>query len=210
MLIIGAKGFAKEVLEIFHQKNQLSNLAFFDDVNHYGDSLLFNKFKILKDEDEVKEFFDLSDSNFTIGIGNPHLRFNIYKKFISLNGKCISVISDKAQIGSYDVKIAEGSTILDNVILSNSVIIGRCSLVYYNVTITHDCQVDDFVELSPAVTLLGGCHIGAFSQIGSGATILPKVKIGSNVIIGAGSVVNKDIPDNCVAVGVPARVIKKI
>lgn len=43
--------------------------------------------------------------------------------------------------------------------------------------------------------------------IGSGTRILYNVKIGSNVVIGSGSVVNKDIPDNCVVAGIPARVI---
>nr|WP_250349320.1 DapH/DapD/GlmU-related protein [Flavobacterium anhuiense] len=50
--------------------------------------------------------------------------------------------------------------------------------------------------------------MGEFSQIGANSTILPKVKIGKNVIVGAGSVVTKDIPDNCLVVGVPARIIK--
>lgn len=44
--------------------------------------------------------------------------------------------------------------------------------------------------------------------IGGGAIILPNVTIGKNSIIGAGSVVNKSIPDNCIAVGNPCRVIK--
>ena len=44
--------------------------------------------------------------------------------------------------------------------------------------------------------------------VGGGAIILPGVTIGKNSIIGAGSVVNRSIPDNCVAVGNPCRVIK--
>ena len=44
-------------------------------------------------------------------------------------------------------------------------------------------------------------------MIGSGTKILLNVRIGSNVIIGAGSIVTKDIPDNCVAAGVPCKVI---
>ena len=43
--------------------------------------------------------------------------------------------------------------------------------------------------------------------IGARTTILYDVKIGNNVIIGAGSLVNKDIPDGCVAAGVPAKVV---
>lgn len=50
--------------------------------------------------------------------------------------------------------------------------------------------------------------IGNQVYIGNNVIILPGVNIGNNVIIGAGAVVSKDIPDNSVAVGVPARVIK--
>ena len=52
--------------------------------------------------------------------------------------------------------------------------------------------------------------IGDNVWIGGGATILQGVTIGNNVVIGAGSVVTKDIPDNCVAVGTPCKVIKQI
>ncbi|MED3910365.1 DapH/DapD/GlmU-related protein [Peribacillus simplex] len=50
-------------------------------------------------------------------------------------------------------------------------------------------------------------NIGDDVFIGAGSIILPGVKIGNNVIIGAGSVVTKNIPDNCLAVGNPARVV---
>ena len=52
--------------------------------------------------------------------------------------------------------------------------------------------------------------IGKNVWIGAHATILPGVTIGDNCVIGAGAVVSKDIPSDCVAVGVPARVVKKI
>ena len=52
--------------------------------------------------------------------------------------------------------------------------------------------------------------IGDNVWIGGSVTILPGVTIGSNVTIGAGSVVVKDIPDGCVAVGNPCRVLKML
>ena len=52
--------------------------------------------------------------------------------------------------------------------------------------------------------------IGDNCWIGGGATILPGVSIGSGCTIGAGSVVVHDIPDNSVAVGNPAKVVKKL
>ena len=53
-------------------------------------------------------------------------------------------------------------------------------------------------------------HIGDDVWIGGNVTILPGVTIGSNVVIAAGAVVTKDVPDNCVAGGIPAKVIKEI
>ena len=51
-------------------------------------------------------------------------------------------------------------------------------------------------------------EIGDNCYIGAGATILGPIKIGNNVTIAAGAVVTKDLPDNCVAAGVPAQVVK--
>ena len=51
-------------------------------------------------------------------------------------------------------------------------------------------------------------HIGENVWIGAGTIIVPGVTIGKNSVIGAGSVVVKDIPDNVVALGTPAKVIK--
>ncbi|MEO8517214.1 MAG: acetyltransferase [Flavobacterium sp.] len=208
MLIIGAKGFAKEVLEIFQQTNNLQNLAFYDDVNTDIGDLLFDRFPILKDENSAKLFFEKGNNEFTIGIGNPVLRKKLYEKFTQLGGKLISTISPLATIGSFDVQIGEGSNVLSNATFSNSSKIGMGTIVYYNVVITHDCVVGDFVELSPNVLLLGHAEVGSFSKIGAGAIILPKVKIGKNVTIGAGTVVTENIPDNAVVVGVPGKIIK--
>ena len=53
-------------------------------------------------------------------------------------------------------------------------------------------------------------YIGSNVQIGAGAIILPGVKIGSNVIVGAGSVVTKDIQDNVIVVGNPAKILRHL
>jgi sugar O-acyltransferase (sialic acid O-acetyltransferase NeuD family) len=209
MIVIGAKGFAKEVLEVLQQRNQTENLAFYDDVNEIGETL-YNTFPILKSEAQAVSFFSQVGNQFVLGIGNPMLRYNLYKKFTDLGGECVSAISPLAQISSYEVNIGVGSTVLMNAVFSNSVTIGKGCLVYYNAIITHDCVVGDFVEISPGATLLGRCTVGSFTRIGANATILPDVKIGSNVTIGAGAVVTKDVPDNAIAYGVPAVVMKTV
>lgn len=206
MIIVGAKGFATEVLEIFHQLDALGNLVFYDDTGA-ASGKLFGKFEILADEGQAKAHF-ATDNRFTLGIGKPALRKKLYDKFTALGGEFFSVISPSAEIGSYGVTIGEGCNILSGAVFSNNVAIGKGCIVYYKAIITHDCEVGDFVEISPGATLLGRCKIGDFSHIGSNATILPDVVIGNNVVVGAGAVVTRNVPDHCTVAGVPAKIIK--
>ena len=74
--------------------------------------------------------------------------------------------------------------------------------------ITHDGGTLLFRNLVPDLEITKPITIGDNVYIGNNVIILPGVTIGSNVIIGAGAVVSRSIPDNSVAVGVPARVIK--
>nr|WP_315177513.1 NeuD/PglB/VioB family sugar acetyltransferase [uncultured Flavobacterium sp.] len=210
MLIIGAKGFAKEVLEVFLQLKKTENLVFYDDVNTEIGDYLYDSFPILKNEKEVVDHFERFGNEFTIGIGSPILRYKLHQKFISLGGVFCSTISPLALISSYDVKIGTGSNILMHSVFSNSISLGIGCLVYYNAIITHDCTIGQFVEISPAAVLLGNCKVGSFSHIGANATIMPNVIIGKNVVVGAGAVVTKDVPDNTVVAGIPAKVIKEL
>ena len=63
---------------------------------------------------------------------------------------------------------------------------------------------------SNKIDLFGKIEIGNNVHIGTNATIMSGVKIGDNCIVGCNAVVTKNIPDNSVVVGVPARVIKSI
>lgn len=74
--------------------------------------------------------------------------------------------------------------------------------------VTHDGGTLLFRKFVPDLEITKPISLGNNVYVGNNVIILPGVKIGNNVIIGAGAVVSKDIPDNSVAVGVPARVIK--
>jgi sugar O-acyltransferase (sialic acid O-acetyltransferase NeuD family) len=210
MVIIGAKGFAKELLEVFHQLGQTENLAFFDNISNDLPEKLFEQYEILKTENEVKTHFDHFGNEFALGIGNPTLRLSLVKTFSSWGGILCSVVSPKANIGSYCVNIDNGATILAQASITNASRVGKGILMYPNSIITHDCTIGDFVELSPGATILGKCTIGSHTQIGANATILPGITIGANVIVAAGAVVTKDVPDNCMVAGVPARIKKNL
>lgn len=74
--------------------------------------------------------------------------------------------------------------------------------------LTHDGGTLLFRDKVPDLEITKPITIGDNVYIGNNVLLMPGVNIGNNVIIGAGAVVTKDIPDNSVAVGVPARVIK--
>ena len=87
------------------------------------------------------------------------------------------------------VRIAHGI----GIVLHQDTVIGERTVIYQNVTVGN----------------AGGPKIGADCILGAGCVILGNIKIGNNVKIGANAVVLQDVPDNCTAVGVPARIIKR-
>ena len=87
------------------------------------------------------------------------------------------------------------------------VTIGDDCFVGPNVSIYTACHSTDPIERNSRKEWAEPVSIGDNVWIGGSVTILPGVKIGDNVTIGAGSVVVKDIPSNCVAVGNPCKVI---
>jgi sugar O-acyltransferase (sialic acid O-acetyltransferase NeuD family) len=210
MLIIGAKGFAKEILEVICQANPEAAPAFYDDVNPALPDRLFDRFPILRDEESARRHFETSGSGFTLGVGNPEIRFRLFEKFTALGGELAGTISPFARIGRFGNRIGAGANIMTGVVITADVIVGRGALINLNCTIGHDCTLGEFAELSPDVNISGHCKIGDFATIGTGAVVLPGVSVGRHAVIGAGSVVTKDIADHTVAYGIPARPIKKI
>lgn len=210
MLVIGAKGFAKEVLEILIQNGEDENLCFYDDINDDNPPKLYNRFPVLKSLSEAERFFSKVSNKFVIGIGNPVLRKKIYEKFSGIGGNPTTIISKNAEIGSFDNHIEEGVIITSGTIITNSITIKKGAMINISSTIGHDSIIGEFVEVCPNVSISGHCTISDLVFIGTGATILPNIKIGKSSIIGAGAVVTQNVPDNVLVAGVPATIKKHI
>lgn len=99
-----------------------------------------------------------------------------------------------------------GFTVLDEAYVT----IGDNAFIGPNVSIYTACHSTDVTERNTRREWAKAVTIGDNCWIGGSVTILPGVSIGNGCTIGAGSVVTKDIPDNCVAVGNPARVIRRM
>jgi sugar O-acyltransferase (sialic acid O-acetyltransferase NeuD family) len=205
MIIVGAKGLAKELLEVCYQLGQTDNLVFFDNVSSDLPDQLFGQFPILKSEIEVKAHFNDFSKVFALGLGNPKLRMNMCELFENWGGILNSIISPQASIAIFGTAIGAGATILANATITGSAQIGKGLLMYPNAVVTHDCILGDFVELSPGATILGDCRIGNRTHIGANASILPKLTLGDEVAVGAGAVVTKSIEEYQTVKGVPAR-----
>lgn len=213
MIVIGAGGFAKELIEILVSDKynyDETNLFFFDNINDYPDDKLYHKFTILKSSDQVTEIFKSISNEYTLGIGGSKNRFQLNNKFEDIGGKLVTATSKYCSIGSFNTDIKPGTVIMDYTVLTNSVSVGKGTLINSHCLIGHEATIGDFCSIAPGVRITGNCKIGNYVNIGTGAIILPNVKVGNNSFVGAGSVISNDVPDDSMVVGViPSRVVSK-
>lgn len=102
--------------------------------------------------------------------------------------------------------IGEGLMMMPgSVIHSYSTIKSQC-IVNTNASIDHECHIGNGVHIMGGAVITGRVRIGDFATIGSNATVLPDLTVGSGAFVGAGAVVTKNVPDNTVVVGIPARI----
>jgi acetyltransferase-like isoleucine patch superfamily enzyme len=75
--------------------------------------------------------------------------------------------------------------------------------------VEHDNIISDFASISAGSITGGYVKIGKYSAITLGVTVLDRLEIGDNTVVGAGSLVIKSLPDDVLAYGNPAKIIRK-
>ena len=144
MLIVGAGGFAKQILPIIERLGFIDDVVFYDDYSNDTTSLIARNFRIIRSEKELTEYFNMGDLRFVNAVGGPLNRFAIHQKFCNLGAEPITLIDPISSISSYEVTIESGCCILQNVVIEPSSTIGRGCLINLNSLITHDVSIGEF------------------------------------------------------------------
>lgn len=196
MILFGASGHAKVIIDILEKEGV--TVEFLVDAN--AEIKEVQSYEVKHEDD----FLASSGDEIIVSIGSNRIRREVVHLLKADFGWAIhpSVI-----LGD-DVTIGQGTVVMAGAIVNSSSTIGNHAIVNTCAVIDHDCELMDFVHISPNATLCGGIIVGEGTHIGAGATIIPNLKIGEWAIIGAGSVVISDVPDYAVVVGNPGRIIK--
>src|ERR1700722_783777 len=152
MVIAGAGGHARELAGVFSRADPEEQIYFFDDLSRPAPALIWNKYPVITTPEELKVYFRKAPQ-FVIGVGNPFSRKLLFEKLSALGGIPFSLVDPSASIGTYNVNLGEGLNIMNNVVITQDVAIGKGCLVHVNATVHHDCRIGHFCELAP------GCHI---------------------------------------------------
>jgi len=211
LIIIGASGFGREVAWLVERINRVSptwNLIGFLDDNDSIQEDIINGYKVLGKVSDVDKY---SDSYFVCAVGASRIRERIISRVKEINPQIrFATVIDPTVEMSELVNIGEGTIICAHTIITVNIEIGSHVIVNLDCTIGHDAILHDFVTLYPSVNVSGITDIGHAVELGTGTQIIQAKKIGEYSIVGAGSVVVKDIPPRCTAVGAPAKPIKFI
>lgn len=204
IILIGDSGHAKVIADmVFSNGDQV--IARLDD--KYKNSFI-NKDCWIGPISDIETLMEKNHAQIIIAIGSNPIRKKIVER-LSLDKEFYATVVHKTAVISPSVTLGEGTVIMPGVVINAEAKIGRHSILNSSSVIEHDCIIEDFVHVSPGAVLTGGVIIDKGVHIGANATVIPLKQIGQWSTIGAGSVVLEDIQEQVVAVGVPARVIKK-
>lgn len=207
VILLGAGGHCKVVVDILQDRYDIVGVTDIDITKH---GKKFYGVKVLGNDDVLVEIYNKGIKNALLTLGSVRdntAREKLFNYAKNIGFNMVNAISNQC-ILSKSVMLGEGNVILPGVIINACTRIGSNCIINTGSIIEHDCIIEDHVHISPGVKIAGGVKIGKGSFIGIGCTIIQGVKIGNNVTIGAGAVVIEDIPDNAIAVGVPAKIIK--
>ncbi len=205
LVIVGAGGFGREVLELVRDINgahpTFHLLGFLDDgevnphvIERVGVPVLGRTGRIA----------DLGAA-YVIAIGSGEARRRIDAVARATRHVAVATLVHPSATLGTDVLVGEGAIVGAGSRVTTHVAIGRHAHVNVNCTVGHDVTIEDFATLFPGVHLGGGCVIEEGATLGMGSVVLPGIRVGRGATVGAGAVVAHDVAGDITVVGPAAR-----
>ena len=127
------------------------------------------------------------------------------QRFLESHGLAMPALVHPKAFVAANARLGSASQVLALAAVCVETSIGKACIINTRASVDHECVLGDGVHVAPGATIAGCASVGDLSLVGPGAIVLPRVRVGRNVIVGAGSVVTRDVPDNKVVYGNPAK-----
>ena len=204
LAIIGASGMGKEAVWIAEEMSIFEEIIILDDKYTTGCKALTKD--IVGGINQAAQY---ADYYFSIAIGNPRVRQNIYYTLSNLGiTNFTNLIHPKAIISKH-ITIGNGNIIGPGAVVSVDVEIGDFNIINNNVTIAHDCTINNFCSIAPQATISGSVKLESLVEVGAAASIKQGLSMSKGSLLGMGSSLLKNIEkEDKVYVGSPAKYLK--
>ena len=207
VVIIGAGGHGRVVLDILRNNHQFDIVGFIDS-NTAAHHRTVDGIEIIGDLSLIPRFTNMGIGGAIVAIGDNHIRNNYAQTVENAGVNLVNAIhpsaniADNANIGK-NVVIAAGASICTHVTIEDSTIFNTGCII------DHESIIQKAAHICPGVKLAGHVHVKPSAFVGIGATIVQGVTIGQSAVVGAGAVVLHDVPAYSTVVGVPAYLVKQ-
>ena len=209
LALIGGGNQVTYSIDIIEKQGLHTIVGIIDSENDIG--TFISGYKVIGKQEELNLLIDqYFIEGCVITIGDNWSRKYVFDQVskISPNLNWPNAIHPSVIIGN-NVKIGKGIIAMAGVIINVEANLGDFTNYYTRCNIEHHCVIEDFSSISAGVVLGGKVTIGMYSAISLNATIFDRLTIGQNSVIGSASLVTKNIPDNVLVYGNPARIIRE-
>lgn len=203
--IYGTGGTAREVFDIMHlcENNGYEKIIFIDDKKN---DTSFLNCELYDFHNLIKKYSN-NQIKIVVAVGEPEIKKILYNKVHEANYNFATVIHPTAEI-SPSAKLGKSVVIKKGGIVSCDAILGDAVGLEPYVVVGHDTKVGSFTQLSAFVNIGGFAEIGSVVYVGLSTCVKDRTKIGNNTIVSMASAVIRDLPEDVIAVGNPARPMK--